>query len=146
MEHYKCSSCLATLHWRQPEPDGVSKHRLVDCLLKHFIRHRKYQAPHHWHFWGESTSDQWIPLTKAQLQGIGFHLMTLWWASKITAFGCADSAEILIKKIRKSHDGLTFIIWIVRMLLLGMEKQSLYWNIPQITFVSHSLYSRGLSS
>ena len=34
------------------------------------------KAPLHWPFCGESTGDRWIPLTKGQWRGKGFHLMT----------------------------------------------------------------------
>ena len=27
---------------------------------------RNIKTPHHWHLWGESTSDRWIPLKKDQ--------------------------------------------------------------------------------
>ena len=40
----------------------------VNCLLKRLFRCRtnNLKAPHHWSFWGEFTSDRWIPPTKGQ--------------------------------------------------------------------------------
>ena len=48
--------------------DGVSNHRLLDCLLKRLFRQIKKntKAPRHCLLWRESTSDRWIPLTKGQ--------------------------------------------------------------------------------
>ena len=55
------------LQWRQNEHDGVSNHLRLDCLLNRLLRRRwkeTKKAPRHWPLWVESTSHQWIPLTK----------------------------------------------------------------------------------
>ena len=73
---------LCALQWRHNGRDGVSNNRRLDCLLNRLFRHRSQliKAPRHWHLWGESTEDWWIPLTKDQLRGKYFHLMTSsWW-------------------------------------------------------------------
>ena len=52
-----------TLQWRHYEPEGVSNHHRLDCLLNRLITQLKgnIKAPHHWPLWGESSD----PLTKA---------------------------------------------------------------------------------
>ena len=37
---------------------------------------RNFKATRHWLLWGKSTGYRWIPLTKGQWRGNGFHLMT----------------------------------------------------------------------
>ena len=37
------------------------ENKAVQSIIKENIK-----ALHHWPLWGESTSDQWIPLTKGQ--------------------------------------------------------------------------------
>ena len=42
---------------------GVS----IICLpFAHALIKENIKAPRHWPLWGESTGDQWIPLTKGQ--------------------------------------------------------------------------------
>ena len=55
----------ATLLFAQP---------FVQAQIKENIK-----APRHRHLWGESTGDRWIPLTKGQLRGKCFYLMTSSW-------------------------------------------------------------------
>ena len=43
----------------------------VEAQINEYIK----VAPH-WHFLGEFTGDQWIPLTKGQRRGTCFHLIT----------------------------------------------------------------------
>ena len=40
---------------------------------------RKHQTPRYWPFVREFTGNRWIPLTKGQLRGKCFHLMTSSW-------------------------------------------------------------------
>ena len=65
------SSCdfQMTLQWHHNGRDGVSNHRCLDCLLSHLfrLRSKKHQSSALLALlWGESTGDQWIPLTKGQ--------------------------------------------------------------------------------
>ena len=73
---------VTPLLWRHNERDGASKHRRLNCLLNRFFRRRskKTSKLHITGFlWGESTGHRWIPLTKCQLRGKCFHLMTSSW-------------------------------------------------------------------
>ena len=57
------------LQRRHNEPDGVSSHRLYECLLSRLFRPRSKKTskdPRHWPLWGEFTGDRWIPRTKGQ--------------------------------------------------------------------------------
>ena len=69
------------LQWRHNGCGGISNHRRFDCFLNRLFRQIKenIKAPHHWPLWGESTGHRWIPLTKGQLRGKCFHLMTSSW-------------------------------------------------------------------
>ena len=61
--------CECTLQWRHNERDDVSNHRCIDCLLNRFFQAQikaNLTDPRHWPLWGESTGDQWIPLTNGQ--------------------------------------------------------------------------------
>ena len=75
-----------TLEWRHNERDGVSNHRHLGCLLNGLFRRRSKKTskirvidPLCWEF----TGDRWIPLTKGQLRGKCFHVMTSSWYMKI---------------------------------------------------------------
>ena len=39
---------------------------VLDCLLNRLLIKENIKAPRHWFLCGESTPDQWIPLTKGQ--------------------------------------------------------------------------------
>ena len=92
---------MSTSQWRHNERDGVSNHRLfaqsfVQAQIKENIK-----APRHWPFWGESTGDRWIPLTKGQWRGKCLHLMTsscgvcsvnyIW----LVTWRCSESAVVM---------------------------------------------------
>ena len=53
----------------------------INCLLK-----ENTKAQRHGSFWGESTGDRWIPLTKGQWRGKCFHFMTSSWNFIFTHF------------------------------------------------------------
>ena len=77
--HGQQHSSLAALQWYHNERDGNSNQQCLDCLLSHLFRRRSKKTLKFCVadlFWGESTSDQWIPLIKGQLRGKYFHLMT----------------------------------------------------------------------
>ena len=56
------------------ERQDISIHPPIDCLLKSLKADIKenFQAPHHWPFVREYTSDRWIPFTKGQWCGKRF--------------------------------------------------------------------------
>ena len=62
-----------TLQWRHDEPEGVSNHHRLDCLLNRLIRQLKgnIKAPHHWPLWGESSA----PLKRAS----SAENVSIWW-------------------------------------------------------------------
>ena len=69
----------APLQWCHNEHDGISNHQPHNCLLNRLFKAQikeNIKALCHWPLWGEFTSDRWIPLTKGQLRGKCFHLMT----------------------------------------------------------------------
>ena len=55
-----------SLQWCHNEPDGVSNHRCLYCLLNRLLSHRSKKPPRHWPLWRESTGDRWSPLTIGQ--------------------------------------------------------------------------------
>ena len=68
-----------SLQWRLNEHDGFSNHPASRLFAQPFVQAQikgSIKAPRSWPFWGETTVDQWIPLTKAQWRKIWFHLMT----------------------------------------------------------------------
>ena len=70
---------VLSLQWHHNGRNGVSNNRRLDHLLNRLSRRRikkNTKAPRHWPLWGESTGDRWIPLTKGQLGGKCFRLMT----------------------------------------------------------------------
>ena len=75
-----------TLLWRHNERDGDLNQRCLDGLLNRLFWRtpkKKIKLPRHWTLSGESTSDRWIPLTKGQLQGKCFHLITQSWIDRL---------------------------------------------------------------
>ena len=73
---------VMTLQWRHNEHDGISNHQPRDCLFNHSFRRRSKKTSK-LHVTGlcvgEFTGERWIPLTKGQLRGKCFHLMTSSW-------------------------------------------------------------------
>ena len=71
---------MVSEHLITNECNSVSNHMHFDCLFNRLFRHKSkrtlIRALRHWPLWGESTIDRWIPLTKSQLRGTCFHLMT----------------------------------------------------------------------
>ena len=75
------------LQWRHNECDGVSNRRRLkspasQLFAQTFVEAQNEEnlnAQRHWLLWGEPTGDRWIPLTKGQLRGKCFHLMTSSW-------------------------------------------------------------------
>ena len=70
----KCPHYRLFLQWRHNKRDGVSNTELFahnNCQIKENIKARR-----HWPLWGESICNRWIPLTKGQLRGKCFNLMT----------------------------------------------------------------------
>ena len=73
-DHYKNvimgeMASLKPVSWLFAQP-------FVQAQIKEHIK-----ASRHWPLWGESTDDQWFPLTKGQLRGKWFHLKTSPWLS-----------------------------------------------------------------
>ena len=67
-----------SLHWRHNERHGVSNHRHIDCLRNRFVQAHtqgNINTPRHWHLWGKSTDDRWIPITRASVAENVF----IWW-------------------------------------------------------------------
>ena len=65
--------------WRHNEPDAVSNHRRLHCLLKCWFRRRSKETskPRVTGLWcGKFTGDRWIP-RKHQWRGKCFDFMTL---------------------------------------------------------------------
>ena len=56
------------LQWRRNERDGVNSpaFRLFAQSFIHAQIKENIKVPRHWHLWGESIGDRWIPLTKGQ--------------------------------------------------------------------------------
>ena len=72
-------SCILSFQWRHNERDGVSNHKRLNIVYSTVCSgadQRKHQSPASLALWGESTGERWIPLTRGQLRGKCFHLMT----------------------------------------------------------------------
>ena len=72
------------------------------------------KAPRHWPLCGEFTGDRWIPRTKVQERGKGFHLMVSSCSVIRKRAGCIDTPhycmrEILSKMSNKQTDGGIFV-------------------------------------
>ena len=66
------------LQWRHNEPDCVSNHRRLDCLLNRLIRRRSkktLKTRFQWPLWEESTRDRWQPSRRAS----NAENVSIWW-------------------------------------------------------------------
>ena len=81
------TAVILTLPWRHNDRDGVSNRQPHDCLLNGLFRRRSKKSPklRVTVLCVGNSPDRWIPRTKGQLRGKGFHLMTSSCASELTS-------------------------------------------------------------
>ena len=75
----QCVNRMSMQHRPSTLPSTLQWHY---CLLNRLFRAENIKVPRHWPMGGEFTGDRWIPRTKGQQRGKGFHLMTSSWTNK----------------------------------------------------------------
>ena len=74
-----CTSFLPYMVYVHHYSDVNMSAMVSQLLAQPFVQaniKENIKVPRHWPLWGESTTDQWIPLTQGQLRWKCFHLMT----------------------------------------------------------------------